>query len=155
MPKNGTKSVTVGRRAARGAITYGRQTRPNDCGTWSKACCQPLVSIVCQPWPISSEFCPVLIGVKCCSHPLLLHTGVSGPRPRGHPETAVHTSENSSDLERGPGPRSIAVEFSEVRMTVQKLQRCENTTFHFHAVSHCTIWDPECMRLESKTHTHT
>ena len=35
----------------------------------------------------------------------------------------MRTSENSSDLERGPGPRSIAVEFSEVRMTVQKLHR--------------------------------
>ena len=45
----------------------------------------------------------------------------------------MRTSENSSDLERAPGARSIAVEFSEVRMAVQKLQRCENTTFHFHA----------------------
>ena len=53
---------------------------------------------------------------------------------------AMRTSENSSDLERGPGPRSIAVEFSEVRMAVQKLQRCEEQHF---SPSCCTFWDPE------------
>ena len=34
--------------------------------------------------------------------------------------------EISSDSERAPGARSFAVEFSEVRMAVQKLQRGEN-----------------------------
>ena len=43
----------------------------------------------------------------------------------------MRTCENSSDLERGPGPRSIADEFSEVRMAVQKLQRCEIQLFTF------------------------
>ena len=44
----------------------------------------------------------------------------------------MRTSENSSDLERAPGARSIAIEFLEVRMAVQKLQRCANRSFHFH-----------------------
>ena len=41
----------------------------------------------------------------------------------------MRTSENSSDLERVPGTRSIADEFLEVRMAVQKLQRCEDDNF--------------------------
>ena len=45
----------------------------------------------------------------------------------------MRTSENSSDLERAPGARSIADEFSVVRMAVQKLKRCENTAFHIRA----------------------
>ena len=57
----------------------------------------------------------------------------------------MRTSKNSSDMERGPGPRSIAVEFSEVRMAVQKLQRGENTTFHFHAAPFGTR-SPRCER---------
>ena len=39
----------------------------------------------------------------------------------------------SSDLERVPGTRSIAVEFVEAPHIVIKLLRCENTAFHFHA----------------------
>ena len=46
---------------------------------------------------------------------------------------AMRTSKYSPDSERAPGARSIAVEFLEVRMAIQKLQRCENATFHFHA----------------------
>ena len=42
-------------------------------------------------------------------------------------------TKNSSDLERGPGPRSIADEFSVSNPLVIGLQRCENTAFHFHA----------------------
>ena len=45
----------------------------------------------------------------------------------------MRTSENSSDLERAAAARSIADEFSEVRMAVQKLQRCEDKAFHIHA----------------------
>ena len=47
--------------------------------------------------------------------------------------TKVVTTENSTDLERGAAPRSIADEFSVVTTLVQKLQWCENTAFHFHA----------------------
>ena len=43
------------------------------------------------------------------------------------------TSHFSSDLERAPGARSIAVEFVEVPPLVIELLRCENTAFHVHA----------------------
>ena len=39
----------------------------------------------------------------------------------------------SSDLEWGAAPRSIAEEFFVFTSIVEKLQRCENTGFHFHA----------------------
>ena len=81
-----TRSVTVGRRAARGATTNGQRTRPNGRGSWSKVCFQPLISILGQPCPISSEFATVLLGVKSCSHPLLLHAGMSAQRARSLPE---------------------------------------------------------------------
>ena len=48
--------------------------------------------------------------------------------------------ENLSDLERAPGARSIADEFSGGPSIANELQRCENTAL-LH--SHCTIWDPE------------
>ena len=41
--------------------------------------------------------------------------------------------ENSSDLERAPGARSIAAEFSKCIILVVELLRCENTGFHIHA----------------------
>ena len=84
-----TRSVTVGRRAARGATTNGQRTRPNGRGSWSNVCFQPLVSIIGQPCPFSSEFATVLLGVKCCSHPLLLHAGASARRARSHPGVKV------------------------------------------------------------------
>ena len=43
------------------------------------------------------------------------------------------THENSSDLERAAAARSIANKFSGVPSIDQKLQRCENMGFHFHA----------------------
>ena len=43
------------------------------------------------------------------------------------------TPKNSTDLERAPGARSIADEFSGVTILVQMLERCESTGFHFHA----------------------
>ena len=43
------------------------------------------------------------------------------------------TPENSSDLERAPGARSIGDEFSGVHIIVQHLEKCENTAFHIHA----------------------
>ena len=46
--------------------------------------------------------------------------------------TRMVQSENSSDLERVPGTRSIAAEFSECTILDIELQRCENTAFHFH-----------------------
>ena len=52
----------------------------------------------------------------------------------------MRTSENSSDLERAAAARSIAVEFLEVRMAVQKLQRCE---YQYFSRSRCTFWDPD------------
>ena len=52
----------------------------------------------------------------------------------------MRTSENSSDLERAAAARSIAVEFLEVRMAIEKLQRCENQYF---SRSRCTFWDPD------------
>ena len=46
--------------------------------------------------------------------------------------TRMVLSENSSDLDRVPGTRSIAAEFSECTILDIELQRCENTDFHFH-----------------------
>ena len=43
--------------------------------------------------------------------------------------------ENSSDLERAPGARSIGEEFFDATILVveYELQWCENMGFHFHA----------------------
>ena len=57
----------------------------------------------------------------------------------------MRTSENSSDLERAAAARSIAVEFLEVRMAVQKLQRCE---YQYFSRSRCTFWDPDSGAVE-------
>ena len=48
--------------------------------------------------------------------------------------------ENSSDLERAPGARSIGEEFSGGPSIVHHLQQCENARFSH---SCCTFWDPE------------
>ena len=48
--------------------------------------------------------------------------------------------ENSSDLERAPGARSIGEEFSGGPSIVHHLQQCENARFSH---SRCTFWDLE------------
>ena len=48
--------------------------------------------------------------------------------------------ENSSDLERAPGARSIGEEFSGGPSIVHHFQQCENARFSH---SCCTFWDPE------------
>ena len=45
------------------------------------------------------------------------------------------TNENSSDLERVAATRSKSDEFSFVIPIIIELQRCENTTFHFHTAT--------------------
>jgi hypothetical protein len=52
----------------------------------------------------------------------------------------MRTSENSTAIDRGPGPRSISDEFLEVRMTVQMLDPilCLKPPNEC-----CTFWDPE------------
>ena len=62
----------------------------------------------------------------------------------------MRTSANSSDFEWGPGPRSIAIEISEVRIAVQKLQRCEDQHF---SLSRCTFWDPESPGINFHLHS--
>ena len=47
--------------------------------------------------------------------------------------TKMVNSESSSDLERVPGTRSIAVEFVEAPYLVVELLRCENTAFRYYA----------------------
>ena len=53
--------------------------------------------------------------------------------------------ENSSDLERGAAPRSIAGEFSGIPSLVQKLQRRENTGLHIHTAPFGTRSQRNCV----------
>ena len=61
------------------------------------------------------------------------HLGAISHRNKITKVTMECTTKISTDLERAPGARSIAVEFFVVHPVVTKLQRCENTGFHFHA----------------------
>ena len=66
--------------------TKGRRTRSMSTEHGLTACLQHLESTLRQPGPFLSEFRADSLGVKCCSHTLLLHAWVSVRRARSHPE---------------------------------------------------------------------
>eukprot|EP00966_Prymnesium_polylepis_P169096 3909895-Prymnesium_polylepis.1 len=52
-----------------------------------------------------NEFATVLLGVKCCSHPLLLHAGASARRARSHPEFGAQNENAVSHSQTRRNPR--------------------------------------------------
>ena len=68
------------------------------------------------------------------------HLGGISHRNKITKVTMECTTEISTDLERAPGARSIAVEFVEAPHIVIKLLRGENYNV---SLSRCTFWDPE------------
>ena len=61
------------------------------------SCYKVTVSILRQPDPTLSEFRADSLGVKCCSHTLLLHAWVSVRRARSHPETSTRSGTGCYD----------------------------------------------------------